>query len=121
MIFSKTETNKQRVFRERKGLIFLIKIVLVVAILPLIFKAGLINALFWVFFLACLLFRLDGRISLVLGLASLVICPFLLIFKKEADAEVIAVYAYYFLVIGTILSLIEYVREERKKKQKKNE
>lgn len=59
-------------------------------------------------------FRLKEEVSVVGGLAFLFICPFLLVFEKETIAEKAAIWAYVFLAVGVIQTLIEYMRENRK-------
>jgi hypothetical protein len=57
-----------------------------------------------------LIFNFNNKIPIVIGLVLLLVCPFLLIFKKEAVANGLAIWAYYFLVIGVVLQLIEFVK-----------
>lgn len=78
------------------------------------------TVLFFVIFIAVLLYwRLDARVPLTLGLACLVGIPILLLLFRtnilltgEYRAEQIAVWAYYFLVIG----VLRQVLPSRKKK-----
>ena len=70
--------------------------------------------------------RLDSRISIGSALVLLMACPFLLMFYYEALAENAAVYAYYFLVIGVVLQIKDWIiesgrfkRETTKKTTKK--
>lgn len=59
--------------------------------------------LFWKNLLAGYFVSWTGGVALFfLGL-----CPFLLVFKKDAIAEQSAIYAYYFLVISVVLMIIE--------------
>jgi len=46
------------------------------------------------------LYKFEGRVSVAGALAFSVICPFLLILKKEPIAEKAAIWAYMFLVVG---------------------
>ena len=64
------------------------------------------------------LYKFEGRVSISLALGFLILCPFLLIFNKEAIAEKAAVWAYMFLLVGVIQMIIEYIREERKDAKK---
>ena len=64
-------------------------------------------------------FKFKGRTSIGLALGFLILCPFLLIFKKELIAEKAAIWAYMFLVVGAVQMFIEYVKEERKSAKKK--
>ncbi len=71
-------------------------------------QLSLTAAIFWILFLSFLLYQWDSRDIALLALISLASCPFLLIFKKEALAEQMAIYAYYFLVITVVLQIVEY-------------
>jgi len=74
---------------------------------------------FLIFFLTGLwiltvkLYKFEGRVSVGVALGFLVLCPFLLILKKEAIAEKAAIWAYMFLVVGIIQMLIEVRKEKR--------
>jgi len=59
-------------------------------------------------------FKFEGRVSIGFALFFLILCPFLLIFKKELIAEKSAIWAYMFLVVGVVELFIEYLKEERK-------
>lgn len=52
----------------------------------------------------------DNRVTATGALVCLAICPVLLILKQDAYAEVVAIYAYYFLIVTVLLQLIEYKR-----------
>ncbi|MBR9704504.1 hypothetical protein GOV12_03775 [Candidatus Pacearchaeota archaeon] len=63
------------------------------------------------FFIATVIFydsKIDSRYLIIPALLLLGYIPFLLIAKQNAIAENIAVYVYYFLVVGVILQFIEY-------------
>jgi len=53
--------------------------------------------------------RIDSRFLILPALLLLGYVPFLLIAKQNAIAETIAIYVYYFLVVGVGLQLVEYV------------
>jgi len=76
--------------------------------LVILFLTGLWILVIW-------LYKFEGKVSLAGGLVFLSLCPFLLIFKKEAIAEKAAIWAYMFLVVGVVQEFIEYLRENRKK------
>jgi hypothetical protein len=59
-------------------------------------------------------FKLKGKISISLALSFLILCPFLLIFKKGLIAEKSATWVYMFLVVGVTQLFVRYLREERK-------
>ena len=65
-------------------------------------------------------FKFKGRVSIGLALGFLILCPFLLIFKKELIAEKVAIWAYLFLVVGVIQLFIEYFKEGKENVQKKD-
>ena len=66
-------------------------------------------------------FKFKGKASIGLALGFLILCPFLLIFKKELIAEKAAIWAYMFLVVGVVQLFVEYLKEERENaKIKKN-
>jgi len=73
---------------------------------------------FWI--LSVCYFKIKGRVSLGSALGFLILCPFLLIFSKEAIAEKAAVWAYLFLVVGVIQLFIEYFKEGKENVQKKD-
>jgi hypothetical protein len=58
--------------------------------------------------------KLEGRVSVAGALMFLSTCPFLLIFKKDPVAEKAAIWAYMFLVVGTIQMFVEFAKEEKK-------
>ena len=67
--------------------------------------------------------RVDSSISIVLALVGFVCVPILLIlynknilFQGEILSERVAVWAYYFLVIGIVKQIFEYLFESRNKK-----
>ncbi len=56
------------------------------------------------------IFILDSRWSASIAIMFLVLCPILLFFKQDILAEIMAIYAYYFLLI-TVLTQIRELRE----------
>jgi len=58
--------------------------------------------------------RVDSRIAIGIALLLLAYTPFILIGGNEAYANQIAIYAYYFLVIGVVQQFAEYLRENKK-------
>ncbi len=75
-----------------------------------------INFFILTYALVSILFVIESRIAAGIALLFLTSCPILLIFKKEAMAEQMAIYAYYFLVITVVVQIREYLREEKEKK-----
>jgi len=52
----------------------------------------------------------EGRYAFIVALFFLILCPFLLIAKREKVAEESAIFTYYFLVIGTFQEIIDMFR-----------
>lgn len=84
--------------------LFLIAISLIFAVY---YEIDVIEFLILLFALVSVLFVLDSRYAAGAALVFLIFCPFLIIFKKEALAEVSAIYAYYFLVITVVTQIRE--------------
>jgi len=95
-----------------------LKIILIIVILIYALSKGInpINFFILAYALVSILFVIESRIAAGIALLFLTSCPILLIFKKEAMAETMAIYAYYFLVITVITQIREYWQEERAKK-----
>ena len=72
----------------------------------------LLLAGFWI--LSIWICKFKGIVSFGGGLICLALCPILLVFKTEMFAEKAAVWAFIFLVIGTIQIYIENLKEEKK-------
>jgi len=60
------------------------------------------------------LYKFEGRISVVIAFLFLMMCPFLLIFKKDLIAEKVAIWVYIFLVIAAVQMTIGYMKEQKK-------
>jgi len=58
--------------------------------------------------------KLDDRIMIVSALLFLLSCPFLLIMKEDARAELAAIYAYYALCAGVFLQFVDYLQNREK-------
>ena len=76
---------------------------------------------FLTLFLAFALYGWDNRVIGGLALLSLASCPFLLLFKQADLAEIMAVYAYFFLVLTVVLQIIEYQRHPELFREAENE
>ena len=68
------------------------------------------TAFFCIVFLAFLLFKLDPKYAGQAALVCLVCIPPLMALQKEAQAEQIAVYAFFLLVITVALQVVELQR-----------
>lgn len=66
-----------------------------------------------VYILMSFALQVDSRVAIGFALFLLSLCPFLLIFDYGKTAENVAVYVWYFLAVGVILQVFEYVRESR--------
>lgn len=67
----------------------------------------------WMLFLSFLFYGWESRIIAALAFLALISCPFLLIYKKDALAETMAIYAYYFLVMTVVLQIAEMRKEDK--------
>lgn len=76
------------------------------------FKLDLVSMIIAFYFLLAIIFSLESRYSFGLGLFFLVLTALMQILGNERIAENYAVYAFYFLVIGTTTGLIETVKNK---------
>ncbi len=67
-----------------------------------------------IYFAISLILRLDSRISIVSALLLLFLTAVTMVQGLENAANQIAIYAYYFLVAGVVLQLVEYIRNPEK-------
>jgi len=67
--------------------------------------------IFTFYFIISLIYRIDSRFPIIAAIILLVSAAVYLQ-SDEKFANKLAIYAYYFLVIGVVLQLIEYVREK---------
>lgn len=80
---------------------------------------GLEAFILWFLFLTFLFYRFDSRVIGVLAILSLITCPILLSLEMQAEAEQMAVYAYFFLVMTVVLQIVEFKRDERSEPREK--
>ena len=85
--------------------------------LLLIFKWQIESIVFLAFFATLFLWNLDSRISIGLGIACLVGIPVLTLlfrwsiyFGGDYWSQRVAVWAYYFLAIGVIKQVVDFIR-----------
>lgn len=78
------------------------------------------------FILAIIYYEMDSRVSIALALVCLVTIPILLslfnkniLYQGEIWAEQVAVWAYYFLVIGVVRQIFEYRADAKAEAKKK--
>jgi uncharacterized membrane protein len=63
-----------------------------------------------IYFIVSLKLKLDSRIPIALALGLLFMTAITLVQGAESSANQLAVFAYYLLVVGVVLQLIEYIR-----------
>lgn len=73
--------------------------------------------IFIFYFFASIIYKIDSRYPILAAIGSLILAAILLAQNKEALANKVAIYAYYFLVVGVLLNLVEYLRESRKEEE----
>lgn len=86
--------------------------ILILAVGLIYFKVDLVSTIIAFYFLFSILFSIGSRYSFGIGLFFLVLTAFLQILGNERIAENYAVYAFYFLAIGTAAALIETVKNK---------
>ncbi|MDI6892106.1 MAG: LytR C-terminal domain-containing protein [Actinomycetota bacterium] len=104
-----------KISRKSKLVIILLSLIVFSAIFGSLSISGFVLRIEYLILLhlfLSLIWGMDSRISIGVALSFLMCCPFLLIFKCEQLAERIAIYAFYFLVVGVVLQLIEHMREK---------
>jgi len=102
--------------------ILLIKIaVLIIIFFLLYYFTGwkIIDIFVWLFFVFGILFPWGVQAAVGLALLLLLMCPFLLINKMIILANIFAVYAYYFLIIGVFLSIKDCILDGKFQNSKK--
>lgn len=100
-----------------KAILFLIYFLLIVNMI-LGSKVYSIEWAFLGFLLSAIIFydaKIDSRYLILPSLILLGYVPFLLVGKFEAIAETIAIYVYYYLVVGVGLQFIEYLKDYESK------
>lgn len=73
-------------------------------------RFGWRGGVLWFLFMMFLLYDWDDRVIGSAALASLVSCPILLALKKEAAAETMAVWAFFFLTMTVALQIVSLRR-----------
>jgi len=76
------------------------------------FQWGIMGTLIFIIFIGTILRPVSSRIMAVPALFFLVLTPFALIAKQDVIAENLAIWAYYFLIMATIMGIYE-VRQEK--------
>jgi len=94
--------------RSKKHVVYWVGAVLIAVLFATL--VSLTSAIVISFFLLGLLLEIDSGVPLAIALILLLVCPLLLVIKQNSSAEILAVWAYYFLAIGIILQFIDYMR-----------
>jgi len=90
---------------------FIIIIVFLAALF--IFHFTIFDGLVWGYLIACFIYAIDSRYSFFAALGLLVLTAVLSTARSDASSEIAAVYAYYFLCIGTITAIAELVKDKK--------
>ena len=109
--------------RENVREILLIATALICVVIAFTFKENEELRTFLIFafyFVVSLIYSLDSRYPIAAAILLLISAAIFLP-KDEAFANKLAIYAYYFLVVGVALQLIEYIKEQRKEDTEENE
>lgn len=95
-------------------LLGLLSLIMYVFVLGGLYRVSAEPLFFFGFIIAMIYWSLDSRVSIALALVCLVLTPFCLflfeknmLFQGEGWAEKLAVWAFYFLVIGVIKQMVE--------------
>jgi len=99
-------------WKERKQDVF---ILLFGVLFGAFFEWDLVEIFIFLIFIWSLLGPLPSRVLAVPALFFLSATPLLLVFNREDQAELFAVYAYYFLVMAVIRAIFELRSEENTK------
>lgn len=78
-------------------------------------KIQMLDVVVLIFFMSGILFSWEPRISFVLAAMGLIVIPMFLIAGKNITAEVIAIHAYYFLMIGVLEEIVQMIRSSKGK------
>ncbi len=103
------------IIHANKNLILILVYILLVINMILGVKVYTVEWAFLIFVMGAVIFydsRIDARFLILPALLLLGYIPFLLIGKQNSLAEIIAVYVYYFLVMGVGLMVFEYSSKE---------
>jgi hypothetical protein len=76
------------------------------------FQWGIMNTMIFMIFIGIILRPVSSQILALPALFFLILTPFALIFKLDALAENLAIYAYYFLILTVIMGIYE-IRSEK--------
>ena len=83
---------------------------LAVFAVSLLFVLDFVSVFFWIVFAAFVLFKIDAKYVGQAAIACLVVVPLLIALKRDAQAEQVAVYAFFLLVITVATQVVELAR-----------
>ncbi len=101
--YRKSVQNKEKVILLLVYVLFIFELIFV----PKLYSIEWAFVLFIVVAILFYLFKIDSRFLILPALLLLWYCPFLLMYKQSVLAEKVAVFVYYFLVVGVILQIFE--------------
>lgn len=84
-------------------------------------KYNIFELLIFIYFIFSVLFVFESRLPFLIALILLSYCPIFLITNNNANAELFAVYTYYFLCIWVITQILEFKFNEIKSNKIQNE
>lgn len=106
------EKGIKRIAQDIKSKIMYTFLLAIILSLLLMWKFNVQIIIFVAVFLAFIFYKWDSRFIISIGLSLLGIVPIILVFRKETFVvEIIVVYAYYFLITGLLLQIIEYCKD----------
>ncbi len=73
--------------------------------------------IFLLYFILSIIYKVDPRYPVLAAIGCLILAAVLLALNNEELANKVAIYAYYFLVVGVLLNLIEFMREKGENKE----
>ncbi|MEM3891718.1 MAG: hypothetical protein QW282_06155 [Nitrososphaerales archaeon] len=107
----------KRLSRFRSAEFYVPYVLIVLCVLTAKFlKSDVVFGVFLATLLVYVLRRYDSRLLVGMFMLLLVVCASLLAMGYSSYANDVAVWAYYFLVIGVLGLLAEYVREEKRRR-----
>lgn len=104
---------KKVILSDIKRILKVLSLLLVFLLLKYYFDTEVSYIVIAMYFMVSVLFSIESKFSFGIALFFLASVPIFLSLGYEASAENYAVFAYFFLVIGVILSLLE-IRKEKK-------
>lgn len=94
-----------------------IPVLLVIIFCLMLWSTNLVAALLITLFFVFLQYKWDNEIITSLAIILLLISFILIIFAKLKLAESVAIYAFYFLLLTTILQISQFYKQAKRTKQ----